>query len=67
MDDADRTDDLIVSVIDIAVRHASENLVDLNSIESNQCLWCGKEQSEEHRRWCDADCRDEWEKECSRK
>ena len=38
----------------------------LHSPESTgHCLYCGEELSD-GRRWCNADCRDEWEKEQKR-
>ena len=29
--------------------------------ETGYCLWCGEEM-EEGRRWCDADCRNRWQR-----
>lgn len=28
---------------------------------TGRCLWCG-EPADDGRRWCDADCRDDWER-----
>lgn len=32
---------------------------------TGECLWCG-EAVQPGRRWCDADCRDEWERDHAR-
>lgn len=53
--------------IDIANRQAEAELVSIIGMRKKEgpkptgvCLFCGSEVTS-NRRWCDADCRDDWE------
>lgn len=58
-DEADRADALIEMVADCGIAAARQAQPDARAI--GVCLWCGDE-VRDSRRWCDADCRDEWER-----
>jgi hypothetical protein len=58
-DEADRADALIEMVAGCAIAAARQALPDAQA--TGACLWCGDEVSA-GRRWCDADCRDDWER-----
>lgn len=58
VDEANQTDDYLVNVmIGNAKRHETV------AKETGYCLSCGKPTNNIKRRWCNADCRDDWERE----
>lgn len=64
MDEADRADSLQESALVEALyrmRKAAETLH-----PTGECLWCGEIVGDYHR-WCDADCRDMWERDRARR
>ena len=61
MDDADRAQ-RDIEVLSNYFHRALEPVANA----TGQCLWCGK-QLEKGMRWCDASCRDAWEKENERR
>lgn len=65
-DEIDRiTDAIIEDTVITGIENARDGLVHVPH-GTGKCLYCDKEQSG-NRRWCDNYCRDDWEKECSRK
>jgi len=58
-DAADRSDALIEAGVADAI--ASARRAGCDARATGRCLWCG-EKTGKGRRWCDADCRDDWER-----
>lgn len=62
MDDLDKSakDSQIIS--DAAVRNIRDNANKLEVKGTGYCLFCGAKMKDIRRRWCSAECRDDWEK-----
>lgn len=56
-DDADRVDALVQAMIEAGIAAATGS----GPAATGVCLWCG-EPLTEGRRWCSAECRDDWER-----
>lgn len=61
----DQANDLVEQNDTLAVKAIRANLKPEAEF-TGECLWCA-EVVEAPRRWCDADCRDAWEKDRRRK
>lgn len=61
----DNANDLVALTDSLAVRAIRENLKP-EAEATGFCLWCEAE-VKEPKRWCDADCRNDWEKDKRRK
>lgn len=61
-DAADRSQD----TIELDTRLALQRRAPEAPAATGICLYCAAP-TEPGRRWCDADCRDEWEAQCQRK
>lgn len=59
MDKADKTQENAELYLSTALYKSRRHEPDIVPI--GQCLFCGDPVAEQ-RRWCDADCRDEWER-----
>ena len=59
-DDVDVANDLMQHMIDTGVRNAKDR-IKKPSNQTGRCLWC-EEPIKGDRRWCSADCRDEFAK-----
>jgi len=57
-DDADRADRIIEQTVADAIAAARRAKRDARA--TGRCLWCG-EKTGQGRRWCSAECRDDWE------
>lgn len=57
----DNANDLVELTDSLAVKAIRNNLKP-EAVFTGTCLWCGEEHLPEPKRWCDADCRDLWEK-----
>ena len=58
VDEANQTADYLV---DVMIGNAKRN--ESVAKETGYCLNCGEPISEQGRRWCNADCRDDWQHE----
>ena len=58
-DEIDLANDLLQQMIDAGIKQAQGNINTHN--ESGQCIWCS-EPVQDGRRWCSADCRNDYEK-----
>lgn len=58
-DDIDAANDLILKMIDAGIKKANGEINAHN--DTGKCLWC-EEPVEDTRRWCSADCRNDYEK-----
>jgi len=56
-DDADIAADLMEREMELMLRHRAET----GPHHTGYCLWCGA-RLRSPLRWCDADCRDDWER-----
>lgn len=56
-DDADRADALVQAMIEAGIAAATGS----GPVATGECLWCG-ELLTDGRRWCSAECRDDWER-----
>lgn len=56
-DDADRADALVQAMVEAGIAAATGP----GPAATGECLWCG-EPLPEPLRWCDAACRDDWER-----
>jgi hypothetical protein len=63
MDEADRTEENAVLYSQTALYKSRRVEPDVTA--TGECLFCG-EPVEQKRRWCDAQCRDDWEREADR-
>jgi len=63
MDEADRTEENAELYNRTALYKSRKPELDV--IATGECLFCGDPVNEQ-RRWCDAECRDDWEKENER-
>lgn len=61
----DNANDLVELTDGLALKAIRNNLKPEAEF-TGQCLWC-EEDVESPKRWCDADCRDLWEKDKRRK
>jgi hypothetical protein len=62
----DNANDLVSLAEETALKNIRANLKPEAEF-TGECLWCGEEHLPEPKRWCDADCRDLWEKSRKRK
>lgn len=60
MDEVDRANDLVETMAQAAVAAISTAAQTRRTKPTGLCLWCGHIVTA-HARWCDAECRDEWE------
>lgn len=58
-DEIDAANDLLLKMIDAGIKQAQGEINMHN--ESGQCIWCG-EPVNDSRRWCSADCRNDYER-----
>lgn len=58
-DDIDVANDLLLQMIDAGIKKANGKIKVHN--DTGKCLWC-EEAVHDGRRWCDADCRNDYEK-----
>ncbi len=58
-DEIDAANDLLLKMIDAGIKQAQGEINMHN--ESGQCIWCG-EPVDDGRRWCSADCRNDYER-----
>lgn len=58
-DEIDAANDLLLKMIDAGIKQAQGEINMHN--ESGQCIWCG-EPVNDGRRWCSADCRNDYER-----
>lgn len=64
MDEADRADDERENSLQLALSKA-RRVADKPPHSSGKCLWCETAVAE-GRRWCDAECLEDWERSCRR-
>lgn len=60
-DEVDSSNDNILLLTEAAIRKMAGNNKP-EAVATGECLFCAEELGNE-RRWCDAECRDQWEKE----
>lgn len=58
-DEIDAANDLLLKMIDAGIKQAQGEINMHN--ESGHCIWCG-EPVNDSRRWCSADCRNDYER-----
>jgi hypothetical protein len=58
-DEIDAANDLLLKMIDAGIKQAQGEINMHN--ESGHCIWCG-EPVNDGRRWCSADCRNDYER-----
>ena len=58
-DEIDAANDLLLKMIDAGIKQAQGEINMHN--ESGHCIWCG-EPVDDGRRWCSADCRNDYER-----
>ena len=59
MDEADISDERETAILEASIAVVRQAPPEAEAI--GRCLWCG-EPTEPGRRWCCAECRDDWEK-----
>lgn len=59
-DEVDVANDYVQQMIDIGVKNANKKAKTFNN-STGECLWC-EEPVSDNRRWCCAECRNEYEK-----
>lgn len=64
MDEADRADEERESSLQLALSKALR-AADKVPRSSGKCLWC-EEPVAQGRRWCNSECREDWERSCRR-
>lgn len=60
-DETDLADDIINTMLAAQIERARKPQE--TTTATGFCLFCGDLLTDNERRWCDADCRDDWEKE----
>lgn len=58
-DEIDSANELLQKMIDAGIKKANGEINMHN--DTGECIWCG-EAVDDNRRWCSADCRNDYEK-----
>lgn len=59
-DEIDLANDVINTILAAQIEYARKPQETLRA--TGFCLFCGDPLTDQERRWCDADCRDDWER-----